>query len=64
MQVKRKGAKFLFLFKCSRLKALMKAARNHEFECVIVWKFDLFARSVSHLGPMELALDKIEENVN
>ena len=27
----------------------MKAARNHEFECVIVWKFDRFARSVAHL---------------
>ncbi|MBL0717330.1 MAG: recombinase family protein [Desulfosarcina sp.] len=32
-----------------QLKALMKAARNHEFECVVVWKFDRFARSVSHL---------------
>ena len=31
------------------LKALMKAARNHEFDCVLVWKFDRFARSVAHL---------------
>jgi DNA invertase Pin-like site-specific DNA recombinase len=31
------------------LNALMKAARNHEFHCVLVWKFDRFARSVSHL---------------
>jgi len=32
-----------------QLKALMKSARNHEFDCVLVWKFDRFARSVSHL---------------
>ncbi|MEM6803734.1 MAG: recombinase family protein [Bacteroidota bacterium] len=32
-----------------QLNALMKAARNYEFECVLVWKFDRFARSVSHL---------------
>lgn len=32
-----------------QLKALMKAAANHEFDCVLVWKFDRFARSVSHL---------------
>lgn len=32
-----------------QLKALMKAARNYEFDCVLVWKFDRFARSVSHL---------------
>ena len=32
-----------------RLKALMKAARNHQFDCVLVWKFDRFARSVEHL---------------
>ena len=31
------------------LKALMQAARNHEFDIVLVWKFDRFARSVSHL---------------
>lgn len=31
------------------LKKLMKAARNHEYDCVLVWKFDRFARSVSHL---------------
>ena len=31
------------------LKKLMKAARNREFDTVIVWKFDRFARSVSHL---------------
>ena len=32
-----------------QLNALMKAARNYEFDCVLVWKFDRFARSVSHL---------------
>lgn len=32
-----------------QLKELMKAARHHEFDCVLVWKFDRFARSVSHL---------------
>ena len=32
-----------------QLKELMKAAINHEFDCVLVWKFDRFARSVSHL---------------
>jgi DNA invertase Pin-like site-specific DNA recombinase len=31
------------------LQALMRAARRHEFACVLVWKFDRFARSVSHL---------------
>jgi len=31
------------------LRQLMKAARNREFDCVVVWKFDRFARSVSHL---------------
>lgn len=31
------------------LKKLMLAARRHEFDCVLVWKFDRFARSVSHL---------------
>lgn len=31
------------------LKELMQAARNHEFDIVLVWKFDRFARSVSHL---------------
>lgn len=31
------------------LKELMKAARNREFDTVLVWKFDRFARSVSHL---------------
>lgn len=32
-----------------QLNQLMKSARNHEFDCVLVWKFDRFARSVSHL---------------
>jgi DNA invertase Pin-like site-specific DNA recombinase len=32
-----------------QIKSLMKAARNREFDCVLVWKFDRFARSVSHL---------------
>ena len=27
------------------LEALMKAARNHDFGTVLVWKFDRFARS-------------------
>tara|TARA_B100000497_G_C7654008_1_gene393609 strand:+ start:328 stop:933 length:606 start_codon:yes stop_codon:yes gene_type:complete len=31
------------------LKALTQAARNHEFDTVLVWKFDRFARSVAHL---------------
>jgi DNA invertase Pin-like site-specific DNA recombinase len=32
-----------------QLEALMKAARLHAFECVLVWKFDRFARSTQHL---------------
>ena len=32
-----------------QLQALMRAARNHAFDCVLVWKFDRFARSVAHL---------------
>jgi DNA invertase Pin-like site-specific DNA recombinase len=32
-----------------QLQALMRAARQHKFACVLVWKFDRFARSVSHL---------------
>jgi DNA invertase Pin-like site-specific DNA recombinase len=32
-----------------RLNALMAAARNHEIDCVLVWKFDRFARSTRHL---------------
>jgi DNA invertase Pin-like site-specific DNA recombinase len=32
-----------------RLSALMTAARNHEIDCVLVWKFDRFARSTRHL---------------
>lgn len=32
-----------------QLQALMRAARHHEFACVLVWKFDRFARSVTHL---------------
>jgi DNA invertase Pin-like site-specific DNA recombinase len=32
-----------------KLQELMRAARNHEFTCVLVWKFDRFARSVAHL---------------
>ena len=36
------------------LEQLMKAARNHEFDVVLVWKFDRFARSVAHLvGALE-----------
>ena len=32
-----------------QLNALMKDARNHAFDCVLVWKFDRFARSTKHL---------------
>lgn len=31
------------------LSALMTAARNREVDCVLVWKFDRFARSTRHL---------------
>ena len=31
------------------LDRLMQAARRREFSCVVVWKFDRFARSASHL---------------
>jgi DNA invertase Pin-like site-specific DNA recombinase len=27
----------------------MAAVRNHEIDCVLVWKFDRFARSTRHL---------------
>lgn len=32
-----------------QLNSLMAAARNHEIDCVLVWKFDRFARSTRHL---------------
>lgn len=32
-----------------QLDVLMKAARNYECDCVLVWKFDRFARSTKHL---------------
>jgi DNA invertase Pin-like site-specific DNA recombinase len=32
-----------------QLNALMVATRNREIDCVLVWKFDRFARSTSHL---------------
>jgi DNA invertase Pin-like site-specific DNA recombinase len=32
-----------------QLKALMAAARRREIDCVLVWKFDRFARSTRHL---------------
>jgi len=32
-----------------QLQALMRAARQRTFACVLVWKFDRFARSVTHL---------------
>ena len=32
-----------------QLNQLMSAARNHEFDTVLVWKFDRFARSTQHL---------------
>jgi len=31
------------------LDALMEAARRRDVDCVVVWKFDRFARSASHL---------------
>jgi DNA invertase Pin-like site-specific DNA recombinase len=36
-----------------RLNALIAAARNHEIDCVLVWKFDRFARSTRHLTALE-----------
>jgi DNA invertase Pin-like site-specific DNA recombinase len=32
-----------------QLDALMKDARDYAFDCVLVWKFDRFARSTKHL---------------
>ncbi|GAA5658538.1 DNA-invertase hin [Brucella sp. NBRC 13694] len=32
-----------------RLNALMASVRNREVDCVLVWKFDRFARSTRHL---------------
>ena len=32
-----------------QLQALMQAARHHECACILVWKFDRFARRVSHV---------------
>jgi DNA invertase Pin-like site-specific DNA recombinase len=32
-----------------QLNALMTAVRKHEIDCVLVWKFDRFARSTRHL---------------
>jgi len=32
-----------------QLDALMQASRNYAFDCVLVWKFDRFARSTRHL---------------
>ena len=32
-----------------QLDEIMQAARRREFGCVVVWKFDRFARSASHL---------------
>ena len=32
-----------------QLNALMTTARNGEIDCVLVWKFDRFARSTRHL---------------
>lgn len=32
-----------------QLDALMKAARHYECDCVLVWKFDRFARGTRHL---------------
>ncbi len=38
-----------------QLDALMQAARRRQFDAVVVWKFDRFARSLKHL------LDALEE---
>ena len=35
-----------------RLNALMAAARNRELDCVLVRKFDRFARSTQHQHPI------------
>jgi DNA invertase Pin-like site-specific DNA recombinase len=35
--------------KRSELDRLMSHAHRHRFDAVVVWKFDRFARSVSHL---------------
>jgi len=32
-----------------QLDALLKGARSHAFDCILVWKFDRFARSTKHL---------------
>ena len=32
-----------------QLDALIQAARDYAFDCVLVWKFDRFARSTRHL---------------
>ena len=32
-----------------QLNALMVAARNQKIDCVLVWKFDRFARTTRHL---------------
>ena len=32
-----------------QLDALMQAARDYSFDCILVWKFDRFARSTKHL---------------
>jgi len=32
-----------------QLNALMASARNRDLDCVLVWKFDRFARSTRHL---------------
>ncbi len=32
------------------LSSLMSAARHREFDAVLVWKIDRFARSLKHLG--------------
>ena len=34
---------------CTWANALMAAAPNREIDCVLVWKFDRFARSTRHL---------------
>ena len=39
-----------------QLQALMRAARAREFACVLVWKFDRFARVIVQLMKTEVTL--------
>lgn len=41
-----------------QLTSLMQAARNHEFSCILVWRFDRFARSTRSTQHLLTALDE------